>query len=147
MKHSNLDFIKNLGRWQKIYMTAISNGILSTPVFVSPLSFCFLSLLSFLHFPMLSSYCFTPILFPSNLESSLVMPLVCLHLPKLSLSSMFLVYQGVFLNKDISFSQGNTSTNFQDNFNIIGGWSDFDFFLILISIVLLVSNSSPTLFN
>lgn len=121
MKHLNLDFIKNLGRWQKIYMRAISNGVLSTPVFVSPLSCCFLSLLSFLHFPMLSSYRFTPILFLSNLESSLVMPLVCLHLPKLSLSSMFLVYQGVFLDKDISFSQGNTSTNFPYNFNIIGG--------------------------
>lgn len=144
------EFIKRLGRWQWIYIIAIegiSNGVLNSRVFSSSLSCCFLlSLLStpyaFLTFQHRPHPICVP--FQSLLETSLLMSFVSLSpfTQALSLSSSPLVSQSIFLNKDISFSKRNISTNFQDIFNIIGGWK-----MILIPIVLVVSNTFPTLFH
>lgn len=67
--------------------------------------------------------------------------LVCLHLPKLRLSSILLVYQSVFLSKNISFPRRIPVPTFKIFLILQEGE------VILISIVLLVSNTSPTLFN
>ena len=65
----------------------------------------------------------TPVPFPSLLETSLVMSLVSVSpiTQAPSVSSTLLVYLGISLYKDISFPKGNTTTNFQDFFDIVGG--------------------------
>lgn len=100
----HLDFIKRLGRWLRIYMTAIervSNGVLNTPSFISPSLCCFLlSLLSSLYFPMPPSHPSSPSIcfFQSLWETSLVVSLFSLipFTHALSLWSTLLVYQGKF---------------------------------------------------